>query len=169
MSTRWHCEEIEGPFSTTGRHAALCNAVPYQAKLPLDLCSTLSSAYKHRRSKLPITLRDQAEAPHHAPNDCSAHARSHSLYDRTTAVSPRYAKPFHLCTCLQQRRSSSNTHSACRSLDSDLDILYHTYMYRLRSAREGRGRGRSDERSTAGLRSCRAARWLISMACKLSR
>jgi hypothetical protein len=68
--------------------------LPYQTKLPLDLCSTLSSAYEHQRSGLLITLRDRIEAPHHAPNDCSAYARSHSLYSRTAAVSPRYVDPF---------------------------------------------------------------------------
>jgi hypothetical protein len=94
VRTGWHCEEIQRLLSMTGRHAALWSAVPYQEKLPLDLCSTLSSAYEHQRSGLLITLRDRIEAPHHAPNDCSAYARSHSLYSRTAAVSPRYVDPF---------------------------------------------------------------------------
>ena len=95
VRTEWHCEEIQGPLSMTGRHAALWSAVPYQAKLPLDLCSTLSSAYEHQRSRLLITLRDRIKAPHHAPNDCSAHAGNRSLCGRTAAVILRYAASFH--------------------------------------------------------------------------
>jgi hypothetical protein len=93
----------------TGRHAALWSAVPHQAKLPSDFCSTLPGAHEYRQPKLLITPKDQAEAPLYHPNDCSAHARSHPLYDRTTAVSLRYADPFRLCMCLPQRRSSSTT------------------------------------------------------------
>jgi hypothetical protein len=59
----------------------------------------LLSAHERRRSEL-INLKDQTEAPFCGPNDCSAHARFHSLYDRTTAVSPRYADPFPSdCAC----------------------------------------------------------------------
>lgn len=43
--------------------------------------------------ELSITLRDRTEAPLYGPSYCSAHVRSRSLYDCTTAVSPRYADP----------------------------------------------------------------------------
>jgi hypothetical protein len=85
----------------------------------------LPSAYERRRPKLLITLRDQTNAPYYAPNNCSACARSRSLYSYATAAPLRYADSSCLYTCLQQQRSSCNIYSACGSLDLDLSNLYY--------------------------------------------
>jgi hypothetical protein len=123
VRTRWHCEETSGSLSMTGLHAALGSVVPYYAWVPLDLYSTLTRASEHQRHKLLITLRDHTKATFLC---CSAYARSRSY--RTTAVSQRHADPCHLCVGVQRRRSSSDTHSACRSVDSDLGTLYHASL-----------------------------------------
>jgi hypothetical protein len=77
------------------------------------------------RSQVFDWRRELTEAPDQAPHDCGAYARSPLLYERTTAISPRYAVPFRLCTRLQRPRSSSDTHSAYRSLESHLSTLYY--------------------------------------------
>ncbi|PVH99617.1 hypothetical protein DM02DRAFT_614947 [Periconia macrospinosa] len=59
--------------------------------------------------KLPVTLRAQTGARLYGPIDCSAHVRSRWSFDRTTAVSPKYAELFHLRTGLERRRFASNT------------------------------------------------------------
>jgi hypothetical protein len=64
-------------------HAALESLVPYHAWVPLDLCSTLHSAYKYPQLKLLLTLRDHTIAPFLYADDCSDYARCRSSYDRT--------------------------------------------------------------------------------------
>jgi hypothetical protein len=125
VRTRWHCEETSGSLSMTGLHAALGSVVTYYAWVPLDIYSTLTRASEHQQPKLLITPRNHTKATFLC---CNAYARSRSY--RTTAVSQRHADPYHLCACVQQRRSSSNTHSAYRSvtLDSDLGTLYYASL-----------------------------------------
>jgi hypothetical protein len=127
--TGWRWKEIQESPSRTGRYAALDSVVPYQAYLSSDLYSASPNAYEHRRSELLIALRDSSKATSLCPNGCSVHMRSGLLYDPTTAVSLRYAVPFYLCGCVYRQRSSNNTHSACRSLNSDLSILCYASWF----------------------------------------
>ena len=122
VRTRWHCEETLESLSMTGRHAALGSVVPYYAWVPLDstlpLPALLSIGDLNSSSPLGITLKQLL--------CCSAYTISRSY--RTTAVSQRHADPCHLCACVQRRHSSSNTHSAYRSVASDLGALYHASL-----------------------------------------
>jgi hypothetical protein len=74
-------------------HDALDIVVPSQAWVLPGLCSILPSTHKKQRTKILHT-----KAPLYDPNDCTSHARSYSLYDRTiAAVPPRYMVPLRLC------------------------------------------------------------------------
>jgi hypothetical protein len=55
-----------------------------------------------------MTVRGRTEAHLYRPKDCSAHVCSRQLFDRTMAVPPEHAGPFHLRMRLQRRRSASN-------------------------------------------------------------
>ena len=52
--------------------------------------------------------RGRTEVLLYDTRDCSAHARSRWLFDRTTAVSPRHAEPLRLHVRLQRQRLASN-------------------------------------------------------------
>lgn len=67
----------------------------------------------------------QIKAPFLHPDNYSAHARSCSLYGRTTAVTLGHVELVYLCVCVHRRRSLSNTRSTCRGLILDLSILCH--------------------------------------------
>jgi hypothetical protein len=70
-------------------------------------------------SKQPMTLRGQTEAYLYDPRHCSAHVKSRWPFDRTTAVSPKHAEPFHLRMRLQQQRSARDTQPTCQSAGFD--------------------------------------------------
>jgi hypothetical protein len=74
-----------------------------------------SSLMNLNNPKLLTTLTGRTEAHLYGPRDCSAHVRSRWLFDRTTAVSPKHAGPFHLRMRLQRRRFASDAQPTCRS------------------------------------------------------
>ena len=55
-----------------------------------------------------MTVGGRTETHLYSPRDCGACVRSRWLYDRTAAVPPKHAEPFHLRTRLQPRRFASN-------------------------------------------------------------
>ena len=54
------------------------------------------------------TTRGRNEAPFCDTRDCSAHAKSRWLFDRTIAVSTKHAEPLHPHVRLQRQRLASN-------------------------------------------------------------
>jgi hypothetical protein len=78
-----------------------------------------SSLTNLNNPNLLTTLTGRTEAHLYVPRDCSAHVRSRWLFDRTTAVSPKHAGPFHLRMRLQRRRFASDAQPTCRSAGFD--------------------------------------------------
>ena len=85
-----------------------------------------SSLTNLNNSKLLTTLTGRTEAHLYGPRDCSAHVRSRWSFDRTTAVSPKHARPFHLRMRLQRRRLASDAQPTCRSAGFDFQGRLHS-------------------------------------------
>ena len=58
--------------------------------------------------KLLMTVRGRTKAPLYGSRHYSTYVMSRWLFDRTTAVSPEHARPFHLHVRLQRQRLASN-------------------------------------------------------------
>ena len=55
-----------------------------------------------------MTVRGRTKAPLYGSRHYSTYVMSRWLFDRTTAVSPEHARPFHLHVRLQRERFASN-------------------------------------------------------------
>ena len=98
-----------------GEKSDVCSSRSRRGPLKQSRLTALLALILHEHKQSKNSLSEVKLAHLYDTDDCSAYVRSRWLLDRTTAVSPKHAEPFHVCMCLQRWRSAGDIPPTYRS------------------------------------------------------